>query len=83
MYAHTKSEMCKFYNICGNKLCPFQHTINEQENQNSDDIHEKINKANEKEVGTKDSDECEFTDNFDEHEMRMESNLLNNLFIKI
>ena len=63
MFAHETSEMCKFDNICCNKLCPFQHTINQQENQNSDDNEEK-DIAGEKELN--------LTDEYDDDEMEME-----------
>ena len=61
MFAHETSEVCRFDKICKNKLCPFQHTITEQEKQNND-----------KEKGeTKVTEEFNITDS-DDHEIEME-----------
>ena len=61
MFAHETSEVCRFDKICKNKLCPFQHT--EQEKQNND---------KEKEVETKEADKFNITDNYDDLEIEME-----------
>ena len=61
MFAHETSEVCRFDKICKNKLCPFQHTITEQEKQNND--KEKIE--------TNVTEEFNITDS-DDHEIEME-----------
>ena len=37
MFAHEASEICRFDNICDNQLCPFQHKINQHENQSKNE----------------------------------------------